>query len=106
MNDTAADYVRIAPQRLIGFAAICPTEDNDLSEVDRVVNELGLRGLKMRPIYGRWDPQDPRAMSIFAKAEQYSLQIMFYQGTTSPRKAPLKYANPVLLEDIALLFLS
>ena len=64
----------------------------------------------MSPIYGRWDPQDPRAMSIFAKAEQYSLQIVFYQGTTSPRKAPrkapLKYANPVLLEDIALLFLS
>ena len=106
MNDTAADYVRIAPRRLIGFAAICPTADNDLSEVDRGVNELGLRGLKMSPIYGRWDPQDLRAMSIFAKAEQYSLQIMFYQGTTSPRKAPLKYANPVLLEDIALLFLS
>ena len=26
---------------------------------------------------------------------------MFHQGTTFPRKAPLKYANPVLLEDIA-----
>jgi len=72
--------------------------------VDRTVNELGLRGLKMSPIYGGWDPQDPRAMSIFAKAEQYGLPIMFHQGTTFPRKAPLKYANPVLLEDIALQF--
>ena len=55
----------------------------------------------MSPIYGGWDPQDPRAMSIFAKAEQYGLPIMFHQGTSFPRKAPLKYANPVLLEDIA-----
>ena len=58
----------------------------------------------MSPIYGGWDPQDPRAMSIFAKAEQYGLPIMFHQGTIFPRKAPLKYANPVLLEDIALQF--
>ena len=58
----------------------------------------------MSPIYGGWDPQDPRAMSIFAKAEQYSLQIMFHQGTTFPRKAPPKYANSVLLEDITLQF--
>ena len=55
----------------------------------------------MRPIYGGRDPQDARAMSIFAKAEQYGLPIMFHQGTTFPRKAPLKYANPVLLEDTA-----
>ena len=104
VNDTVAEYVRTDPKKLIGFAAICPTEDSALSEVDRTVNELGLRGLKMSPIYGAWDPQDPRAMSIFAKAEQYGLPIMFHQGTTFPRKAPLKYANPVLLEDIALQF--
>ena len=104
VNDTVAEYVRTDPKKLIGFAAICPTEDSALSEVDRTVNELGLRGLKMSPIYGGWDPQDPRAMSIFAKAEQYGLPIMFHQGTTFPRKAPLKYANPVLLEDIALQF--
>ena len=101
VNDTVAEYVRTDTKRLIGFAAICPTEDNALSEVDRAVNELGLRGLKMSPIYGGWDPQDSRAMSIFAKAEQYGLPIMFHQGTTFPRKAPLKYANPVLLEDTA-----
>ena len=28
VNDTVADYVRIDSKRLIGFAAICPTEDN------------------------------------------------------------------------------
>ena len=104
VNDTVAEYIRTDPKKLIGFAAICPTEDNALAEVDRAVQELGLRGLKMAPIYGGWDPVDPRALKIFARAEELGLPIMFHQGTTYPRKAPLKYANPVLLEDIALRF--
>ena len=104
VNDTVAEYIRTDPKKLIGFAAICPTEDNALAEVDRAVQELGLRGLKMAPIYGGWDPLDPRALKIFARAEELGLPIMLHQGTTYPRKAPLKYANPVLLEDIALRF--
>ena len=32
------------------------------------------------------------------------MPILFHQGATFPRRAPLKYANPVLLEDIALRF--
>ena len=102
INDTVAEYIRTDPKKLIGFAAICPTEDNALEEVDRAVQELGLCGLKMSPIYGGWDPLDTRALKIFARAEELGLPIMFHQGTTYPRKAPLKYANPVLLEDIAL----
>ena len=104
VNDTVAEYIRTDPKKLIGFAAICPTEDNALAEVDRAVQELGLRGLKMAPIYGGWDPLDPRALKIFARAEELELPIMFHQGATYPRKAPLKYANPILLEDIALRF--
>jgi predicted TIM-barrel fold metal-dependent hydrolase len=104
VNDTVAEYIRTDPKKLIGFAAVCPTENNALAEVDRAVQELGLRGLKMSPIYGGWDPLDPRALKIFARAEELGLPIMLHQGTTYPRKAPLKYANPVLLEDIALRF--
>jgi len=58
---------------------------------------------RSRP-FGWGSPTDSRALAIFAKAEQYGLPIMFHQGTTFPRKAPLKYANPILLEDIALRF--
>ncbi|MCZ6678378.1 MAG: amidohydrolase family protein [Candidatus Poribacteria bacterium] len=104
VNDTVADYVRTNPKKIIGFAAICPTEEDALTEVDRAVQELGLRGLKMSPIYGGWDPLHPRALQIYARAEELGLPIMFHQGTTFPRKAPLKYANPILLEEVALRF--
>ena len=101
-NDTVADYVRTDPQKLIGFAAINPAEDGAPAELERCVNELGLRGLKMTPIYSGYHPHDDRAWPIYARAEALGLPILFHQGTTFPREAPLKYAHPEQLEDIAL----
>lgn len=103
-NDTVATYVKSDPKKLIGFAAICPTEAGCVEEVDRSVHDLGLRGLKMSPIYGGWEPLDKRALEIYGRAEKLGLPILFHQGATFPREAPLKYANPILLEDVALLF--
>ena len=103
-NDTVAALLQKQPQKYIAFAAICPTENNALREVDRCVLELGFKGLKMTPIYGGWHPMDPRAIPLYARAEKLGLPILFHQGTTFPRKAPLKYAHPEQLEDIALRF--
>lgn len=104
VNDNVAAYVEQYPDRLIGFGSVCPTEENAVEEVDRLSGNLGLRGLKVSPIYGGWDPLDKRALSVFARAEILGLPVMIHQGATFPRKAPLKYANPILLEDIALKF--
>ena len=102
VNDTVANYVDQHSDKLIGFGSVCPTEAGAVEEVERLVGDLGLRGLKLSPIYGGWDPLDRRALEIYAKAEKLKLPIMFHQGATFPREAPLKYANPVLLEEIAL----
>ncbi len=101
-NDTVADYVATDPDKLIGFAAINPAEDGAAAELERCVHELGLRGLKMTPIYSGYHPDDQRARPIYARAEQLGLPILFHQGTTFPRNAPLKFAHPEQLEDIAL----
>ncbi|MFA9477939.1 amidohydrolase family protein [Phycisphaerales bacterium AB-hyl4] len=101
-NDTVADYVKTDPAKYIGFAAINPAEAGALDELERAVADLGLRGLKMTPIYSGYHPHDERAWPIYARAEKLGLPILFHQGTTFPRKAPLKYAHPEQLEDIAL----
>ena len=40
---------------------------------------------------------------MFKRAEELRLPVLIHQGATFPRRAPLKWAQPLLLEDVALL---
>jgi hypothetical protein len=101
-NDATAAYVRRYPDRVIGFMGLDPTDPRVLDELDRCYYDLGLRGIKLGPIYQKFHPLDPRVYPIYARAQQLNLPIMFHQGATFPRTAPLKYASPIALEDVAL----
>ncbi|MHC4986044.1 MAG: amidohydrolase family protein, partial [Planctomycetota bacterium] len=103
-NETVAEYVKTDPDKLIGFGSVCPTEDGAAEEVERAKCELGLRGLKLSPIYGGWHPHEDRASAVFAAAEKLDMPIIFHQGTTFPRKARLMLAGPLLLDDVAIKF--
>ena len=103
-NDTVASYVREHPQKLTGFMSVDPSEPDPILEMERAYHQLGLRGIKMSPIYQNYHPTDPRAREIYARAEKLHLPILIHQGATFPRRAPLKYAMPYLLEDVALEF--
>ena len=103
-NETVAEYVATDPAKLIGFGSVCPTEDGAAEEVERANRELGLRGLKLSPVYGNWHPHEDRASAVFAKAEALGMPIVFHQGTTFPRKARLALAGPLLLDDVAINF--
>jgi uncharacterized protein len=65
---------------------------------------LGLRGLKLGPIYQNMHPQDPRFMRLFERAEQLNIPVLIHQGTTFCRDVSLEYANPILLQPVALRF--
>ena len=103
-NDSTAAYIKTDPDRLIGFMGLDPKHHHVLDELDRAHFDLGLKGIKLGPIYQKFHPLDKRAYPIYARAEQLGLPILFHQGATYPRTAPLKYANPILLEEIALDF--
>lgn len=103
-NDATAAFAKKYPERVIGFMGLDPKDPKVLDELDRCYYDLGLKGIKLGPIYQKFHPQDKRAYAIYARAQQLNLPIMFHQGATYPRKAPLKYANPILLEDVALDF--
>lgn len=103
-NDFIAEYVGRAPEKLIGFLSVEPQQHDPAGEIERAVFDLGMKGIKLGPIYQHFHPNDPMAYPIYAKAQELGLPILFHQGTTFPRKAPLKYAHPILLEDVALRF--
>ena len=60
-NDFIAEYVGRYPGRAVGFTAIDPTEGDAAAELERCVTKLGLRGLKLSPVYHGYDPWSPRS---------------------------------------------
>ena len=103
-NETVAEYVKTDPEKLIGFGSVCPTEEGAAAEVRRAAEELGLRGLKLAPVYGNWHPHEAPAAAVFAAAQELNMPVIVHQGTTFPRKARLALASPILLDDVAIRF--
>ena len=62
-NDFIAEYVGRYPGRAVGFAAIDPTEGDAAAELERCVTKLGLRGLKLSPVYHGYDPWSPAGLA-------------------------------------------
>jgi uncharacterized protein len=103
-NEVIADYVRQHPDKLEGWASVDPNEPDCLERLEHCVTALGLRGLKLGPVYQHFDPTDRRHWPLFRLCQRHNLPIMWHQGTTFPSQARLRWANPLQLEDIAMDF--
>lgn len=100
-NDFVAGFVRRFPEKLIGFASIDPQEPSYMVELERAIEDLKLRGVKLGPVYQNVHPMDKRMRSIYEYCERRHLPILIHQGTTFARRAPLRFASPLLLEEVA-----
>lgn len=102
-NRATADFVASDPTRRIGFMSIQPNWDGYIDEFDACL-ELGLKGIKLGPNYQQFDPLGVEAKALFRRAEARDVPILFHQGTSPVRFAPIKYAYPLLMDEIAMEF--
>lgn len=102
INDATALFVRAHPERLIGFMALHPHEHGVLDELERCRGDLGLRGIKLGANYQNFDPLESRALAIYERAQRYGLPIMFHQGTSPVRDAPIRLSHPLIMDEIAM----
>jgi predicted TIM-barrel fold metal-dependent hydrolase len=93
-----------APRRRIGFLSVHPDEPGALDEAERCVVDLGLRGIKLGPNYQGFDPLAKAALALYGWAQERKLPILFHQGTSPIRDAPLRYAHPLVMDEIAIRF--
>ncbi len=100
-NDSIAAYARQHPDKIIGFMSIDPNDPGALEEMDRCVNELDLRGIKMSPVYQNYHPTDPRAERIHRKAEALGLPILTHAAFHFISNTPMEWANPLLYDPVA-----
>jgi hypothetical protein len=104
VNDDVAAFIGAAPERRIGFLSVHPEVPGAEAELERARMELGLRGIKLGPNYQIFDPLAEPALRIYELAERYGLPILFHQGASPVREAPLRYAQPLLMDEIAMQF--
>jgi predicted TIM-barrel fold metal-dependent hydrolase len=102
VNDATATFVQAHPDRLIGFMSLHPYDAGCLDEFERCRTDLNLKGIKLGANYQNFDPLEPRALAIYERAQKYGLPILFHQGTSPVREAPIRLAHPLLMDEIAI----
>jgi len=100
-NDDVAEYANAHPDKLIGFMSVDPNDPAALDEIDRCVGELGLKGIKMSPVYQHYDPRGDKAARVHQRAEQLGLVILTHAAFLSISTSPMKWANPLLYDPVA-----
>jgi predicted TIM-barrel fold metal-dependent hydrolase len=103
-NEYVAEYVGSHPGKLIGFCSVDPHDADAVQQLERSAEKLGLRGLKVAPIYQNVHPSDPRFVRLMEAAESLGIPVLIHQGTTFCENVSLELANPVLLQPLALRF--
>ncbi len=104
LNDAVAAFVADAPTRRIGFLSIHPEVDGALDELERARTDLGLKGIKLGPNYQSFDPLGGAALRVYETASRHGLPILFHQGASPVQDAPLRYAHPLLMDEVAMRF--
>jgi predicted TIM-barrel fold metal-dependent hydrolase len=99
---TVANHVARDPERLIGFLSVDPTQDGWEREMRVGCEELGLRGIKLLPMYAGFSPDDARLKPLWRYAERHALPVLLHMGTTFVAQAPLAFTLPRLIEPVAL----
>lgn len=102
-NDATTEFVAADPARRIGFMSVNPMTTDVFDEADRC-RELGLAGVKLGPNYQNFDPLCEQALAFYAYCERHALPVLFHQGASPIRAAPLRYTYPLVTDEVALRF--
>lgn len=91
--------------RLLPFASINPyVVGNMAAELAALVRDYDFKGIKLYPPYQHHYPNDARMYPLYATAEELGLPVLVHTGSSVFKGARIKYADPLLLDDVAIDF--
>lgn len=97
-----AGYVRANPESLMGFLSVDPTQESWEREMREGHEELGLRGIKLLPMYAGFRPNDATLDPLWRYAQENKLPVLLHTGTTFVSQAPIECTYPRLLDAVAI----
>jgi predicted TIM-barrel fold metal-dependent hydrolase len=108
-NEQIAEAAAAHPDVLIPFASIDPARGAaGIRAARRLVNEHGVRGFKFHPSLQAFEPNDRRHYPLYDQLQALGVPTIFHTGQTGigaglpgGRGIKLRYADPMLLDDVA-----
>jgi hypothetical protein len=100
-NEVVAEYVAAHPDRMIGVAAIDPTDPDAARLGEQLLERPVFRGLTISPAGQDFHPADSRAMAVYELANERGVPVFLQQGTHFHPRSRMEYARPLLLDEIA-----
>lgn len=101
-NERLGDHVRSAPERLIAFAGIDPSEPKAaVDELARAQDEWQMAGIAVAPAAQDVHPSHSQSMLVYAEIARRRMPVLFHPGITWGRLTKLAYAHPMLLDEVA-----
>jgi hypothetical protein len=89
-------------EELIPFGAIdLQNHVPPVEQAERAVCDLRMKGFKMIPSYAHFYPDDERLFPFYDYVQSTGLPVMFHTGTSIFHGTKIKYADPLLLDEIA-----
>ena len=103
-NEYVAEFCRKSP-RLIPFACVNPyMVTHPAKELERLVKDLGFRGVKLYPTYNYFYPNEPMLYPLYAKAQELRIPVMAHTGSSVFPGARIKYGDPIFWDDVCVDF--
>jgi len=99
--DQVADFVKQAPDRLIGFGYVNPINKNAANELRRQKEELELYGLKLYPCSDGYDADDPCAFKVYRVAEELNIPVLIHHAGMPVSHELLYHTDPRQIDVVA-----
>jgi uncharacterized protein len=73
----------------------------DLFQLEERIRDGVVKGIKLYPGYEPYPINDPSLESVFNIAGKYKVPVLVHTGDTYAKTAKVRYAHPLLMDDIA-----
>ena len=100
-DDSVAAYVSAHPDKLIGFLSVDLTQPGWMEDLERGHQQLGLRGVKLLPMYAGFRPDDRAWDAFWQYTSTHGLPVLLHTGTTFISQAPIECTLPRHLDPVA-----
>ena len=97
-----AEYCKEDPAHMVPFLSLDPTQAGWRDEMVEGHQHLGMKGIKIMPMYAGFYPQDTELDDLWAYAVKHALPVLLHTGTTFVDQAPLEYTLPRHLDAVAI----